>query len=94
MSGPLIRLALKLLIWFHEKNDQCYGILDKNVISQKEWIEMLTAGVAIKKKLLFGVGSDSSANYFSSEVTSILVTTKYTTAIIAIISVSKKTCCD
>ena len=53
MSGPLIRLALKLLIWFHEKNDQCYGILDKNVISQKEWIEMLTAGVVNKKKLLF-----------------------------------------
>ena len=46
--------------------------------------------VAIKKKLLFGVGSDSSVNYFSSEVTSILVTTKNTTAIIAIISVSKK----
>ena len=94
MSGPLIRLALKLLIWFHEKNDQCYGFLDKNVISQKEWIEMLTAGVVNKKKLLFGVGSDSSVNYFSSEVTSILVTTKYTTAKIAIISVSTKTCCD
>ena len=46
--------------------------------------------VAIQKKLLFGVGSDSSVNYFSSEVTSILVTTKNTTAIIAIISVSKK----
>ena len=54
---------------------------------------MLTAGVVNKKKLLFGVGSDSSVNYFSSEVTSILVTTKNTTAIIAI-SVSKKTCCD
>ena len=47
--------------------------------------------VAIKKKLLFGVGSDSSVNYFSSEVTSTLVTAKKnTTAIVAIISVSKK----
>jgi len=50
VSGPLIRLALKLLIWFHEKNDQCYGILDKNVISQKEWIEMLTAGVLLLRR--------------------------------------------
>ena len=50
MSGPLIRLALKLLIWFHGKNDQCYGFLDKNVISQKEWIEMLTAGVLLFRR--------------------------------------------